>query len=482
MLLTFVALMSILVLGLQFWFKPAVENELASIVHAYYTAKGAKISDTLSVKASPLTRTVVIEPFTLTHPSAGLKEGKIAESKLQLTVQGLLALSPLKHLLARSQGEIPLLDRAECDLASFFTGAGTVVVQKISVYDARIEAQTFRELLANPERFADKRLFTVREISLGSSEITSQDKQAVHISLGTTVLSDLTPNKLGSLRINDLSASDGTKNQFHVRSLLQEQIKLFSDEECLALAGRLSGQQSAATLLALFLGEEPWVETTRFSDLTVRVDGSPFTIGTIAFQARPNAQAQSLEIGGIALAGALIEEQVGQKLPIPKVMHIHLNLGLAKKREKIRTFSAGLGVDELFAFEAQLDSTVDSFEGLFEKFLTQPISNLSLRFSDNSLLARAALYAFGGASAKALLASKLAPEENASEAEHIISRKLQSFVERPGSLAIISKTDQTFTLQKLDSFSTKEILDLFQLEVTEGAKDLDDQITELQKQ
>ncbi|MBQ7618276.1 MAG: hypothetical protein IJS50_05315, partial [Desulfovibrio sp.] len=350
-LLILVGLAACAGLGLQFWVKPAVEQEIATILNNYFEKQGAKPKGPVKVTLNPLARVLTIAPLDLKlNPAMQLRDGQVALTTLKLTLKGMLALSPLSNLVSGSEEKVILLEQVSCPSVNVNFIEGNYKAKGLIAYNLAAQGSDLQDLQKNPQNFDKKRIFYVQKVHLAETKVqVPSGNKTLNLDFGAMDFSEITPKLLGKVEVAGLNIREGEHEVFRARQISYENLRLYSEEEWLNMAQSLlqaSDEVKLERLANLFLGDEPLLEKVNLNDLTVDVEGSPLAIGRVSFEAKPQATLNRLEVHGLALASSLFEKAFKQKLPLPKLLHLGFGLGLSKLANEERTFSFNLGIDE----------------------------------------------------------------------------------------------------------------------------------------
>ncbi|MCR5813340.1 MAG: hypothetical protein K6G15_02440 [Desulfovibrio sp.] len=483
-LLLVLLLVAAFLAAVQFWIKPAIERDVAVLINETLKAQGLTPKNPVSVSVSPLTRTLVIPAFDLSpNSTTGLQKGRVQPSETIMTYQGLLAFSPLRDLFTPKTGPITLVQQSLCQGLSMEINGASVSMENLVARELGADAQELRSLLSDPN-FQGKRPPLFALLIRVEHFLIDVPTAKTKIVMGPMLFDKLTPSKLESLSIENIQGFEQGVKRIHSSRLLQKNIRIFTEEEALNLAAKLSQASEAARteeLVKLFIGEKPLIESTSLQGVTIDVEGSPVNIKEIAFTTTAGKE-ERITITGLSLAGKTIEEQVGQKLPIPALLHLNVALGESQQADQTRKLTASVSIDELFALDGELTASLDNLENLFAKLLTCPLRDFSLRLTDKSLLARCALYFAPEAPDKELILEQIRKNMNSSPLERDLAEKLCTFVSKPGVLKISTKPGKTFTAAELDALNETTIGELLELSVSQGQEDLNQTMTRLKSE
>lgn len=483
-LLCVVLLVAVFLAGVQFWIKPAIEAEVTVLINESLKAQGLTPTSPVQATVSPFTRKLLLPAFDLApNPATGLQKGHVKPSETIMTYQGLLAFSPLRELFTPKSGNITFVQQSLCQGLTMEINGASVSLETLTAREVGLDAEKFRELLADPNAKGKYPKLSLQLLRIDRCAIKVQAGD-VTLAMGPMTFEKMSPQRLEHLTIENLEGLEKGHKKFHSSRLVQDNIRIFTEEETLALVAKLTmgnDEARAEELLKLFIGDQPLVEKTSLQGLTLDVDGSPVNLKEISFSTKAGKE-ERFTVSGLVLAGKTIEEQLKEKLPIPALLHLSLSLGERKESEKTRKLSASLGIDELFSLDLELSADLDTLENLFDKLQTCPLHNVNLTYTDKSLLARATLYAAPQMANKEFLIAQITSNLNGSPFERDLAAKLCSFVEKPGRVNIASVPGKTFTATELTQLQDTDLGKFLQLTVTQGSEDLNQSILRLKSE
>ena len=481
-LLFIILLIAVFLAGVQFWIKPGIERDLSVLINESLKTQGLTPKSPLTVSVSPFTRTLSIPAFDLSPNAAtGLQQGHVQPSETIMTYQGLLAFSPLRDLFSPKSGPITLVQQSLCQGITMEINGAKVDLDKLVARDLAIEAEELAKLLADAQ---GKRPAMAASLIRMEHFVITVPAAKVKLAMGPMLFEKLTKTHLERLSIENIEGFEQNVKKFHSSRLLQNNIRIFTEEEALTLAAKLtqaSDEVRTEELIKLFIGEKPLVETTSLQGVTIDVEGSPVNIKEISFTTKAG-QEERIQVTGLSLAGKTIEEQVNHKLPIPALLHLNLALGDKKETGSSRRLTASVSIDELFALDAEISADLDNLDNLLTKLLTCPLHDLSLSYTDKSLLARAALYAVPDGSGKEIALAQIRKNMRDSEFERDLAEKLCTFVEKPGMLKITTLPGKVFKAAELTELNEATIRELLKLSVTQGPEELDQTIARVKSE
>ena len=471
-LLIVILLVAVFLAGVQFWIKPSIERDVTALINESLKTQGMTPKSPVTVTVSPFTRTLIIPAFDLSpNATTGLQQGHVQPSETIMTYQGLLAFSPLRDLLSPKSGPITLVQQSLCQGITMEINGATVTMENLTARDLAIEAEELAKLLADAQ--GKRPAMAASLIRMEHFVITVQTSK-VKLAMGPMLFEKLSKTHLERLSIENIEGFEQNVKKFHSSRLLQNNIRIFTEDEALTLAAKLaqaSDEARTEELIKVLIGEKPLVESTRLQGVTIDVEGSPVNIKEISFTTKAGKE-EHIQVTGLSLAGKTIEDQMGQKLPIPALLHLNIALGDSKETPSSRKLSASVGIDELFALEAEVSADLDNLDHLFAKLLTCPLHDFSLRYTDKSLLARAALYVAPDGSGKEIALAQIRKNMSDSQFERDLAEKLCAFVDKPGQMTITTQPGKTFTASALAELNEMNVGELLKLSVIQGQEDL----------
>ena len=476
LLLCILLLLAILAGAGHFLLKPSLEREFADRVNAYFTQQGLVPEKPIETTVSPLTRTLTIHPFTIrSNPALRIKKGTFEEAQLTLTWQGLLAFSPFESLVPKT-GQIPLLAKGRANGLTLSVEDAEIAIHNTTASKASIDALDLETLKAGKADILRTAL-SVEAIHLDTMTITVPAQDKLVITLGPIEVTHATKDKVGMCVIENLDVTENAEKRLSLKKITQKNIRLYTEEEWTSFAQTISRTSPAAAeaVFDLLMGETPLVESTVLEDITVHVENTPLNIGSITFNTKKNAEQSLFSIARVTLPTKDIEkeleEQTGQTVPLPPVLHLTFSLSSNKDADKNYRLAGNIDIEELLSIDASLNAGISTLKNLEKEIQTCPLKNLRLRVTDKSLLSRAALVIHSNGSAKDFL-----KKEVAGTGLPKLEAKLHSFIDKPGSIELATKPEKSFTAPQLASMSEEQIFQSFTLTVTQGSEDLDEQV------
>ncbi len=469
--------LAILAAASQFLLKPAVEREFADRINEYFTAQGLVPETPVQTTVKPISRTLTIHPFAIrSNPDLKIKKGTFEEAELSLTWQGLFAFSPLSFLVPKS-GEISLLNQGTAKGVYLNVDDSEISIGNSSTSEVKLDANDL-EALKSGDADILRDALTVERITLDSMTISIPAGKQL-ISLGPIVVTGTRKNMIEQCVIENIAISENKTQLFSLKKLNQKNISLLTEKEWVDFANEMSGpsEKVIESLFDLLMGEKPLVEGTVLNDITFMLDKTPLAIESLTFNTAKNAENTVFTISRMKLPSRAIEEEVGQRLPLPPMLH--LTFSLAANRDDVKNYllSGKIDVEELLSVDLSLTAGITSLKNFEKEFEKSPLKNFRLLLTDKSLLARTSLYLAPDGSGKNFVKKQIPPTGNPK-----LDEKIQNFIEYPGIIEIASSPEKSFTLPQLEAMSDQDAIKNFTFTVTPGPKGLDEQITDLQNE
>ncbi|MBQ7457388.1 MAG: hypothetical protein IJS54_07275 [Desulfovibrio sp.] len=466
----------------QFWIKPAVEQELTRQITDYLTFQGFTKEGDISLRVNPFTRSLTIDPMTLQGTTTmGSITATIDTTEMLLTWQGLFAFSPLSSLIDDAS-QVVLIDRSHTKSMTFTGNGGEVHCTDFRTFGVGTSKHDLLRMHAKDHRPA---LF-FQTLSFGSLTLKDSPNAKPLVSTGAMTLRDITKDAVASASLERVKIKDNTGEDVHIGRVTQENIRILSESEVLALAQHLTQSKAdaqAKALLDLFIGDKPLVETTQFDDITITVEKNPLSIGQIRFITAKNAKEVRFSLSRLQILTKLIEDKSQQGLPLPALLSLNLSLSATKNASQTYSFAGAMGIEELFALDMSLDTNIRTLATLFESLITASYSDFSLRFVDKSLLARVSLVLKPDGTGKDYLKKQIEDANHGKNAiDPMVLQEIKNYIDKPGTLRFTSKPHEKFTVAQLAALSEEEVLKKIDLTIQPGSEDIDTQIERIRKE
>ncbi|MCR4667172.1 MAG: hypothetical protein K5657_07750 [Desulfovibrio sp.] len=479
LLVSILLLLAIVLLGSHFWLKPAVEEGARDSITEALARQGLTPKNPIAVSFSPLSRTLRIDPIDLEKaPALTIESAHMGRSVVTLTWQGLIACSPLAELLLPKTGQVTVCEKALLEGLSLESKVVKLKATTLEAASASLSAEEIASIRKEEQASAPLPL-KFSQFKIASMEAEGNDGTSMRF--GPIAIENIGQTNIDALTITDLHMLNNEKEEIRIGSLEQKNIRVFSNEEWAAIAAELaSPAKQTEVLLDLVFGDSPIVGETTIRDIMIRVNDTPATIGSVSLITKENQAEDTLKISHISFASSVFEEEAKTRLPLPKILHLGLELGLVKKEGKTRLLKTNVGVEELFDLRGEILCQLESLRNIPQQLVLSPLSDFRLTYADKSLLARTGCHLGPKGGEKEALLSSLPKASNPKEQEQLA--KLTTFIEHPGELTIFSEKGKTLTPLQIMALPEDEVINLFALDVQPGAERIEEQIARVRSE
>ena len=478
-LLTLIGILLVVGLLLQLWIKPMVEQELSTILKDNFKANGLQIADgDVQCTVSPFNREVTIHAYTLTSENdTEITQIKYGTTTAKFTLKGLLAFSPLAGIVLPNDGKLLVATQTRTDTIDIISVNGNISCKSFLAHNISLSAASIQKIRTTGEMPLDG--VWIEKSSFEKMQISFPNEKERFYSTGQILLSDLTPQTLDNLQIEDIVIHDAANMELQIKSFHIAKIRVPSQKEYLDLTQnftQISEEDAGKYLLQLFLGENPLLQEIAFMNIQGKQDSAHIQISQISFTADASGSKHKFSLQGLQILGQGIRDIFGKDLPVPELLHVDFSTELAKQTASTRVLATRFNVDELFSLESSITAEMKDLQNFLDNSLVTPIHDLSARFEDKSLFARGVLVLIPSASPEAILLKELQGQIPLNPEEKDLSEALQTFVKKPGAILVQSKTTKPFTFSELSELDEADAVRRFTITVEPGEQSLDEQV------
>ena len=485
-------------LGLFFGLSPLVEGQVQRGIQSIGIS-GDGISTQAAVdrvEFSPLSRTLTLYGLRLRGETPqGPLAYEVAEVSLRIPLRMLLAYTPLRSMVLKDVGMMPVAENIVVRNLALRTPEARGSVQREEIDELRSQSELVARFLdgapidalaATYLMSADKAHSFFLSVSIPGKEGLAQ------LTIKESLIKGWDGASVEHMRIEDMqSRLDGHESMrmasFEANGLTLPELGLL--HRLMDTAAMSENDMDAAVKALAPVVEEilaadpPLVRQVRASGMTFAVENGSVTVGSVGFDWLSNSPRHTTSfIRDLAASKSLLEDASGLAMPALKASMTFESLGLstASHKKTMSIKAEGLAdVDCSFTlYDAGIISTSE------QALLMQSFSDLHLAVKDHGALAWVGLnLSHDGRAAATALHQTLdkgldlapTPQNNA------IRQALLTFVQRPGQLEAASAKGQRIgILQILAALNDPGAL--FTCSAVAGQKTLEEQINALAAQ
>ena len=488
-LIGILALFLFSVFTIEMWINPNIEQEITSLIRAHCKANNlVLVNDKLTCQVSTLSQTLSIDPFAVTlkdDPNARIQFGK---TNAKLTMDGMLAFSPLADRVLSKGGTILVSPTIQTENVEVSFSNGKSQFGMSEAKGIAFDTTALKKMLAEGGNVQEG--LSVQTIRIASSQTEVKGENSAALSTGEILVSDLKPKFLERITVSDVKLNENNLSLATFDHFTMEKIRIFSNEEAIALADKLSGrnfdelsdqeaEELSIELFNLLAGENPLIGKTSIQNITANAtDATPLRIKSIQYTVGNTSKEKGFSVQGIEIPKETISAMTEQELPLPNLLHVDLSGTLTKVSDASQRLSCLLNIRELFTLDMGISSEIKDLSSLLNDFANHPVHDCYLRYTDKSLLARCLAFFIPEGSPKDVILQEIRASIT-DPSEQPLADDLSKFVEKPGSFEISTEKGKVFRFAELLELNEKELLSVIKLIIREGDRDIDNQIAEI---